>query len=584
MAACFIMSEGLSVFFLLLIGYVAGLIAGVSPCILPILPVILVGWSAPVADQANATRLRRRRSLAVVSGLVISFSLITALGSVILSSLGLPPNFLRDAGIVLLVVFGLGLLSPRLETLLERPFVRFTRSTPSGTKSGFVLGLGLGLVFVPCAGPVLAAVSVLGARGHASLYSVLLSFFFGAGAATPLFFTALAGDTLIERNRRLATRARRFRPLGGALLILMALAITFNVAATLQRVIPGYTTSLQHLIEGNGFTSTQLRAVEGQHSNGSLVACENAAAAGGMSSLSRCGVAPPFTGISAWLNTPGTRPLTMAGLRGKVVLVDFWTYSCINCQRTLPHVEAWNQRYAKDGLVVVGVEAPEFAFEHSVHNVTVAAHQLGVTYPVAIDDQLSTWTAYANQYWPAEYLIDASGVIRHVAYGEGDYTGSENDIRALLTAAHPGLVLPPPSNLPDMTPTGSISPETYLGTARSQYQANQSMTDGVTQTFTMPSSVPATSYDLGGAWTPSGDFITAQSNAQLNLNFTARHVYLVLGGTGTVTETLNGRPYKTISVRGIPTLYTMFSGSSTFSGVLGLSFTPSVQAYDFTFG
>jgi hypothetical protein len=214
----------------------------------------------------------------------------------------------------------------------------------------------------------------------------------------------------------------------------------------------------------------------------------------------------------------------------------------------------------------------------------VAAHQLGVTYPVAIDDQLSTWTAYANQYWPAEYLIDASGVIRHVAYGEGDYTGSENDIRALLTAAHPGLVLPPPSNLPDMTPTGSISPETYLGTARSQYQANQSMTDGVTQTFTMPSSVPATSYDLGGAWTPSGDFITAQSNAQLNLNFTARHVYLVLGGTGTVTETLNGRPYKTISVRGIPTLYTMFSGSSTFSGVLGLSFTPSVQAYDFTFG
>jgi len=569
---------------LLLIGYLAGAIAGVSPCILPILPVVLVGWTAPVADAAQAARLRRRRSLSVVAGLVLSFSVITALGSVILSAVGLPQNFLRDAGIALLVLFGLGLLSPRLETVLERPFTRFTRTTTPGARSGFFLGLGLGLVFVPCAGPVLAAVSVLGARHHASWSSVLLSFAFGAGAATPLFSIALAGDTLIERNRRLATRARRLRPAAGVLLIAMALAITFNVATTLQRDIPGYTTTLQHWIEGNNYTTAQLRALQGQHNAGSLINCENTAAAGEMVGLGRCGVAPNFSGISAWLNTPGHAPLTMAGLRGKVVLVDFWTYSCINCLRTLPHVKAWYQRYAKDGLVVVGVEAPEFAFEHVTSNVATAATQLGVTYPVAIDNNLDTWNAYANQYWPAEYLVDASGVVRHVAYGEGFYSADEQDIRTLLLAAHPGLHLPPPSSVPDLTPTQQVSPETYLGADRAQYLDGQTVVSGTTSSFTMPAHLASQTYALGGVWSVTGQSIHAGSNAQLDLQFSAHHVYLVLGGDGVVTETLNGQPYKTVHVHGIPTLYTLFGAPSITSGVLGLSFTPGVDAYDFTFG
>ena len=569
---------------LLLIAYFAGVIAGVSPCILPILPVILVGWTAPVADEAQPSKLRRRRSLSVVAGLVLSFSLITALGSVILSALGLPQNILRDAGIALLVLFGLGLLFPRLEVLLERPFTRFTRSNAPGARSGFVLGLGLGLVFVPCAGPVLAAVSVLGARHHASLGSVLLSFAFGAGAATPLFSIALAGDTVIERNRRVATRARRLRPAAGVLLIAMALAITFNLATTLQRTLPGYTTTLQHWIEGNSYTTAQLRALQGQHNAGSLVACENSAASGEMVGLGRCGVAPNFTGISAWLNTPGNRPLTMQQLRGKVVLVDFWTYSCINCLRTLPHVTSWYQRYAKDGLVIVGVEAPEFAFEHVTHNVAVAAKQLGVTYPVAIDNNLDTWNAYANQYWPAEYLVDANGVIRHVAYGEGNYGADEKDIRALLQAAQPGRQLPPPTSVPDLTPTQQISPETYLGTERSQYLDGQTMVNGARASFTLPTHVATGSYALGGVWTPSPQRIHAGPGAQLTLQFSAHHVYLVLGGEGTVTETLNGQPYKTVHVHGIPALYTLVSAPTVTSGVLGLSFTPGLDAYDFTFG
>jgi cytochrome c biogenesis protein CcdA/thiol-disulfide isomerase/thioredoxin len=569
---------------LLVIGFFAGVIAGVSPCILPILPVVLVGWSAPVADTENPYRARRRRAVAVVIGLVCSFSLITALGSIILSSLGLPQDLLRTVGIVLLVLFGVGLLWPRLEVLLERPFTRLAAKSPTGTTSGFLLGLGLGFVFVPCAGPVLAAISVLGARHHASAYSVLLSFFFGAGATTPLLAIALAGDRIIERNRALSSTTRRLRPVAGGLLIAMALAITFNLPATLQRDVPGYTQSLQQWIEGNSFTVSQLRSLQNQKNTGSLVDCENTAAAGVMQSLGDCGTAPNFTGITAWLNTPGNKPLTLASLRGKVVLVDFWTYSCINCQRTLPHVEAWYSRYKKDGLVVIGVEAPEFAFEHVISNIAGAAKQLGVDYPIAVDDNLSTWNAYLNQYWPAEYLIDASGVIRHVSYGEGNYVQDEQFIRTLLRQARPGVVLPPATNVPNLTPTEQTSPETYLGTERSQYMENDHMQNGLPATYALIKNVAAYYYALGGTWTPSNEAISAGSNAQLSINFRARDVYLVLGGTGTVTEMLNGQPYSEVHVAGIPTLYTLVSGQQLRSGILTLSFTPGIKAYDFTFG
>jgi len=570
---------------LLVIGFFAGLIAGVSPCILPILPVVLVGWSTPVEGVTNEKSAKRRRALAVVSGLVVSFSIITALGSVILSSLGLPQDLLRNVGIALLIIFGVGLIWPQLGHLIERPFARLAGRAPTGTRSGFVLGLGLGLVFVPCAGPVLAAISVLGARHHASFFSLLLSFCFGIGAATPLFAVALAGDRLIERNRRLSTKSRKLRPVAGVLLIAMALAITFNAANVLQRDLPGYTQSLQHWVEGNHYTVKELRQLQHQSTTGSLAACEGVAANGEMNGLSECGVAPDFQGITAWLNTPKDRPLSLSQLKGKVVLVDFWTYSCINCQRTLPHVEAWYQRYHSYGLDIVGVEAPEFAFEHVVSNVAAADKTLGVKYPVAIDDNLDTWSAYANEYWPAEYLIGGNGVIRHVSYGEGNYANDEQFIRTLLRQANLSVVLPPATNVADLTPTEATNPETYLGTERSSYLQAETMTDGVTQTFSPPSALSTDMYDLAGSWTPSSQDIIAGKNASLNLQFSGDHdIYLVLGGKGSVNVAVNGVVTKTVPVTGFPTLYTLLSSPSAQSGVMTLSFTPGVQAYDFTFG
>ena len=569
---------------LLVIGFLAGVIAGVSPCILPILPVVFVGWTAPVADEGQALRARRRRAVAVVAGLVVSFGTITAVGSVLLSSLGLPQDLLRDIGIALLVLFGVGLLVPDVEHFLERPFARLTRAAPPASASGFVFGLGLGFVFVPCAGPVLSAVSTLGARHHASVFSVLLSFCFAAGAAIPLLAIALAGDRVIERNRRLSTRARRLRPAAGALLIVMALVIGLNGVTALQRWLPTYTQSLQRLVERNSFVTHQLHTLEYPHSgNGSLAQCVAAASVTSETGLGSCGVAPAFTDVTAWLNTPGDHPLDLAALRGRVVLVDFWTYTCINCQRTLPHVEAWYARYHRLGLDVVGVETPEFAFEHVVSNIRAAAASLGVRYPIAVDDRLGTWTAYQNNYWPAEYLVGPDGVIRHVEYGEGSYAATETDIRTLLALAHPGIHLPARTDVADLTPTELTSPETYLGTARSQYMQGNLAPVG-SATYNLPLSVANGRYALGGTWRSASDFITAVHRARLTIGFQARHVYLVMGGTGSVREYLDGVFLRRVNVRGFPTLYTLVNRASDASGQLTLDFSAGISAYDFTFG
>ena len=206
----------------------------------------------------------------------------------------------------------------------------------------------------------------------------------------------------------------------------MALGIIFNTFNGIQKFVPGYTNALQQHVEGNKFTYEQLRSLsQSSNNDGSLAACEGVAATQSVTILQKCGTAPKFVGIVKWLNTPGDQPLTLSQLRGHVVLVDFWTYSCINCQRSLPHVEAWYARYHKYGLDIIGVQAPEFAFEHVISNIKSAAKSLGVKYPIAVDNNLTTWTAYSNQYWPAEYLIDAKGVIRHVDYGEGNYNGTE---------------------------------------------------------------------------------------------------------------------------------------------------------------
>jgi cytochrome c biogenesis protein CcdA/thiol-disulfide isomerase/thioredoxin len=573
---------------LIAIGFVAGLITSISPCILPVLPVVLAaGVSRPQTNEAGTApsspkaaagglHVRSWRPYTVILGLVITFSAATLFGTAVLSALHLPQDLLRDAGIVVLVIFGIGLIFRPVGELLERPFVRLTGRPVSPSSSGLIVGLGAGFLFVPCAGPVLTVITVVGSMHHVGFSALILTAAFGVGVGVPLLLLAIAGDALWRRTGALRRHAVGLRIGGGVLMIVIAAAIGFNLTNGLRNV-PGYTNALQNAVEKNNKQLQQLQAG----------GAENAAAGcnEGGSTPQSCGVAPELTGINAWLNTTGDKPLTLAGLRGKVVLIDFWTYSCINCQRTLPHVEAWYRDYQKDGFVVIGVHTPEFAFEHVTTNVASQARALGVKYPIAIDNDYATWLAYGNNYWPAEYLIDASGVIRHVKFGEGDYDGTESVIRQLLLTANPGQPLAAPTNVADATPTETQTPETYLGYEYAPLhitgaQPTQDQ-DGV---YKFPSTLESNAFALSGTWNDGEQALTAGADAKLELSYQADVVYLVMSGSGTVTVAVNGATTSTIAVTGVPKLYTLVHSTDDARAVLTLTATPGVQAYDFTFG
>jgi cytochrome c biogenesis protein CcdA/thiol-disulfide isomerase/thioredoxin len=563
---------------LVLIGLVGGVITGLSPCVLPVLPVVFLGGGAGPGTDTGADSARRRPYL-VVLGLTLSFAVFTLFGSLILASLHLPDDAIRWLGLALLVLVGLGLLVPPLGHLLERPFYRFPQRFTGTGRNGFVLGIALGAVFVPCAGPVLAAITVAGATGHIGLRTIGLTLGFAVGTAIPLLAFALAGRGLAERLGAFRRHQGAFRAVSGAVMIVLAVALTFNLSDIIQRDVPNYTQAVGNSLEKSA-------AAPAAGSSVSLQNCQTAALYGG-SGIENCGAAPAFKGIQQWFNTPGDKPVSLASLKGKVVIVDFWAYSCINCQRELPHVEAWYKNYAADGLEVVGVQTPEYAFEHVPSNVEAGARRLGLTFPVALDNSYDTWNAYDNQSWPAAYLIDATGKIRHISIGEGDYTQEEQFIRQLLLAAHPGSTLPRATDVPDTTPDNpNQSPETYLGSERVQYY------DGTyysTDRFAFPASLPEPSFALSGAWTIGQQSITAGNGAGIRLAYNASYVYLDVGGTGTLTVSSGGAggaggTSKVIRVSGAPDIYTVATQHPAQDGTVTIRLSPGLTAYSFTFG
>jgi thiol-disulfide isomerase/thioredoxin len=295
------------------------------------------------------------------------------------------------------------------------------------------------------------------------------------------------------------------------------------------------------------------------------------------------GSAPDFVGISHWLNTPGDRPESLASLRGKVVLVDFWTYSCINCLRTLPHLRAWYAAYHKNGLEIVGVHTPEFAFEHVLGNVRQATRDLHVTWPVALDNGYRTWTAYSNLYWPAEYLLDKAGRVRRYHFGEGEYGATEQAIRSLLAEAGASSLPAHPTGLADTTPTELVTPESYLGATRLARYVGSKIDPNVPALYTFAKTLPQNDLSYAGTWRVGDERIVAVENARLRLNYHARFVYIVLGGHGTVRALVGGKPVRTLDVNE-DRLYTVVSGTSAHDGLLELRMSPGVNAYAFTFG
>jgi cytochrome c biogenesis protein CcdA/thiol-disulfide isomerase/thioredoxin len=618
---------------LILIGLVGGLITGISPCILPVLPVIFLSGGAqgarirnrPVAagvgtavaparerqpvgagavdpgpapaasspaasgavDDARFDRMmadRRadpekpdgRRPYLVVAGLTLSFSVFTLIGSLILSALPLPDDIIRWAGLVVLVLLGLGMIVPRVEMLLEKPFSRIPQRRVGPDRGAFVLGLALGAVYVPCAGPVLAAITVAGATGRIGGQTVVLTLAFAIGTALPLLGFALAGRRLAERLQTFRRHQRRIRTGAGIVVIALAVALTFNITDVLQRAIPDYTSALNRKVDTSGKTAKAL----GADTSAALGKCEQHT---GAPALANCGAAPAIAGISSWLNTANGSGLDLASLKGKVVLVDFWAYSCINCQRAIQHVNAWYSAYKNDGLVVIGVHTPEYAFEHVAGNVAAGAKRLGISYPVALDNDYTTWDNYQNQSWPADYLIDATGTVRSVSIGEGNYPATEGLIRKLLTTADPAQTLPAPTQVADGTPTEQVmSPETYLGADRAQYFIDGRLSPG-TATFRYPPSLQLGAFALSGTWTVGGESLTSKAHAGIELSYLANDIYLDVGGTGTITATVDGKT-TTYPVSGAPDIYTVLHRTSQDQGTLKLTLSPGLSAYSFTFG
>src|SRR3954452_15256016 len=528
------------------IALLAGVVTAISPCAYPVLPIVFAGGASGSS----------RRPYAIVAGLVFTFLVFLLALTWIVDQLGLPKDLLRNISIALLLFMGAILIIPRLEQGIERPLARVSERRGRDLGGGFLLGASLGIVFAPCAGIVLTG--VVGETASASgvrRFGVALAYALGTG------LTLLAIALLARRNvaRLRAMDVNRVRVALGVVIGLATLGIALNLDTKLQTKFPDYTSALQKAV---GEKSCYARKHLGQRCLASR-------------QVDSGPKAPNFTGISDWINS---KPLTTQKLHGKVVLVDFWTYSCINCLRTLPHLKAWYAAYHKKGLEIVGVHTPEFAFEHVPSNVRAAVKRLGIAYPVVQDNRFKTWDNYSNQYWPAEYLIDKSGHVRHTHFGEGQYGETEQLIRRLL-----GVHGAKSAQRADETPTGLLTPETYLGYQRLNNYVGTPVSPDTVGLYRLPDELPQNTIAYGGRWRLDAERATAVRDSPLALHFHAKNVYVVLGGHGTVRASINGRLVKTIPVTA-QKLYTVRASKQTADTTVDLAFTPGVQAYSFTFG
>jgi cytochrome c biogenesis protein CcdA/thiol-disulfide isomerase/thioredoxin len=597
---------------LLSFAVLAGAGTALSPCVLPVLPALLSAGGVG----------GRRRPLGIVLGLSVTFTVtIVGLANVV-DGVGLGNDPLRDVAIAVLLAFGLALLAPGVAARLEAPLSRLARFGPRTSGDGFLSGLlvggALGFVYTPCASPILAAViSVSAASGK----TIAIALAYAAGSAVVLLALSLGGRRLFDRVRR-AGRGPLLQRALGTIMILTALAIATNLdvnfdqfvaekipnvnltaslecSKTVTDRLPEITGHRAKFVAANGSSTcegsatTKVRPAARDASQATLLADAHA--------LPDLGTAPEFTETEDWFNTDvdghADRPLTLSSLRGRVVLVDFWTYTCINCIRTLPYLKAWDAAYRKDGLTIVGVETPEFAFEKQASNVEDAIQQFGIRYPVVQDNDMGTWNAYGNEYWPADYLIDAKGQVRYAAFGEGDYDKTETAIRSLLAEA--GYRVGGKSHPTDVVvPSEDATPETYLGTNRAEGWINGPRS-GTHDYGPAPSGeLPLNHLAYSGTWNIAGQPAEAVSGAGIDLEFEAKNVYLVLSSQDErplpVRVLLDGHPIAAADagadVRdGVVTvrrqrLYWLVSLRRDERHRLSLRFADGVTGYAFTFG
>ena len=546
---------------LMLFALVAGAATALSPCVLPVLPAVL---GAGVTGG-------RRRPLGVVTGLVLAFTFATIALVYVIDALGLPDDLVRTLAIVTLFAFGISLLIPglgdRIEAFGSRIAPGPARVGGDGFGSGLLLGASLGLVYTPCAGPILAGVITVSAAQDFTAGKLAIALSYAVGSGAVLYLLMLGGRRLVNRIKP----ARAFvQTATGVVMVLVAVAMTADLDLKFQNAIaddlPAALVNPTGDLERSSAVSKRLDDLRGP---------SRFAARSGLPVL---GPAPDFTGVTHWLNSG---PLTLRQLRGKVVLIDFWTYTCINCLRTLPYVRAWDERYRDRGLVIVGVHTPEFGFEKGTANVRDSIARNHLRYPVAQDNDYGTWNAWGNQYWPAKYLVDTSGRVRYAHFGEGDYDKTEAAIRSLL----PDRDLGARAGRQAGEVPGDATPETYLGVARAE-RWNPPLVPGTRDYPGATHALRTDQFALGGRWRLTDEAAEAVHDGTLQAHVRGKSVYLVLGSRGgprRVTVVVDGRRERTITVRR-QRLYTLLKRPRSGEHQLAVRFAPGVSGYAFTFG
>ncbi len=555
---------------LFVLAFLGGVLTILSPCILPVLPFVFTRAGEPF----------RRSGLPLLIGMAVTFAGVATLAAVGGGWVVNANQWGRWLALALVLVFGLTLLLPSLADRLSRPFVALGNKLSSSAsrsegspRSSLLLGVATGLLWAPCAGPILGLILTGAALRGANVQTSLLLLMFAAGSAVALGAALFLGGRVFAALKRSLGAEEWIRRALGAAVVIGAVAIALGLdTGLLARVSTASTTKIEETLFGrlmpdrtpaSGGDDVLLpgpaMAGNGAAGNGAMMS-GNPAMTGGAMMSSAHGAAgalpvqapmPALDGATQWLNS---EPLTREGLRGKVVLIDFWTYSCINCIRALPYVEAWYEKYRDQGLVVIGVHAPEFAFEKNVKNVERAIRDFGLKYPVALDNDYTLWRAFANEYWPAHYFVDAKGNIRHTHFGEGEYDASERVIQQLLaeagSAVATDLVAPSAAGAAmGSDQLAVLSPETYVGHERAEHFASPGgQVPGVERDYAVPPKPALNEWGLGGRWTVGEqDAALTAAPGKIVFHFQARDLHLVLG------PGLDGKPVRfRVRVDGAP--------------------------------
>ena len=576
---------------IILLAYLGGILTILSPCILPVLPFVF----------ARADRSFARSTLPMLAGMAATFAIVATLAAVG-GGWAVRANAIgRWAALALLALFGIALLFPSVSDRMTRPIValgsRLSERQPGQRDSiwsSAVLGIATGLLWAPCAGPILGIIFTAAALNGASFNTTLLLLAYALGAATSLALALLVGGKVFARMKKSLGASERIRQVLGALVLVGVAAIAFGFdTRVLAKLSSAQTAGLETSLAQKLGIAQPMRETSAR---------ENAM---GQLDLPVEGTLPPLEtlGIGPWFNS---RPLTAKNLKGKVVVIDFWTYSCINCLRSIPYVKAWDERYRKDGLVVIGVHAPEFAFEHDPANVAKAVKDLGITYPVVMDNDWKLWRALNNNYWPAHYFVDAQGRVRYHHFGEGEYDMSERVIRQLLAEAGHA----PAGSMSSAQASGTEaaadlaevgSPETYIGYYRADRFASPGglLHDQAKTYAAAPLQLNQWSFD--GPWMDARQSARSLGpGAKISFRFHARDLHLVLGSaTGKPVRfriTLDGKvPGGDAGVdteaegTGVVTGQRLYQLVRQKGRVRDRTFTiefldPGVEAFSFTFG